>query len=239
MPFVSKLQLPFEQWPKQDRRRWDYAFQKRDIFDDDRGGADLSPATQKALRASYAQYLRFLSQNHPRLLHKKPEVRIDRKLIEEYVGLLRKTNRDVSVATSLHHLRLALRLICPNADWSWLLTITKRIAAAAPRKPKKHALVSSEQLYLLGMELMDQAGSETIDRGEASKEVAFKYRDGVLIAVLSLIVLRRRTVAALRIGKQLVKSGGGWALDIPSEDVKSKRPLDFALAPNLCDRIDL
>jgi hypothetical protein len=110
---------------------------------------------------------------------------------------------------------------------------------AAPRKPKKHGLVSSEQLYLLGMELMDQAGSETIDRGEASKEVAFKYRDGVLIAVLSLIVLRRRTVAALRIGKQLVKSGGGWALDIPSEDVKSKRPLDFALAPNLCDRIDL
>ena len=43
--------------------------------------------------------------------------------------------------------------------------------------------------------------------GAVSKAVAFEYRDGLMIALLAAIPLRRRTFAALRIGKQLVKSG--------------------------------
>jgi hypothetical protein len=32
-----------------------------------------------------------------------------------------------AIATELHHLRLALRLVYPNVDWTWLLAATKRI----------------------------------------------------------------------------------------------------------------
>lgn len=239
MPFASRLQLPFEQWPNADRRHWEHAFQEGDIFDENRRGTHLAEATRKALNVSYARYLRFLSQNHPHLLAKPPEARIDRRLIAEYVGILRKTNQDISIATSLHHLRLALRLICPKVDWSWLLTITKRIAAAAPRKPKKYAQVSSDQLYVLGLELMDQAIAETTDLEEITKASAMKYRDGLLIATLSLVILRRGTVTALRPDQHLVRAGALWALDIPAKDVKGKRPLDFALPASLCERIDL
>jgi integrase/recombinase XerD len=188
---------------------------------------------------SYAQYLRFLSNNHADLLTEPPKARLDRRLIAEYVGLLRKTNQDISIASSLHHLRLALKLIFPKEDWSWLLTITKRIAAAAPSRAKRYGLVSSDQLYLLGVELMDSAVAEAADQTEISKASAIKYRDGMLITLLSLVVLRRRTAAALRIGKQLVRNGDLWALEIPPEDVKGKRPLDFTLSSNLSDRIDL
>jgi integrase/recombinase XerD len=233
---VSRLQLRLEQWPQEDQRRWQNAFREGDIFDDDCRGAHLSEATRRALRVSYAQYLRF---RRPRLLRKTPAARIDRKLIEEYVGLLKRTHQDISVATTLHHLRLALKLICPKEDWSWLLTITKRIAASAPRKPRRYGLVSIEQLYLLGIALMDQAASEAANRNEISKDTAMNYRDGLLITLLSLLVPRRRTVTALRVGKQLVKTGDLWALDIPPEDVKGKRPLDFALSRDFCNRIDL
>jgi integrase/recombinase XerD len=239
MPRVSKLQLPFQQWPSEDRKRWENAFREGDIFDEDKRGTHLSQATRKALRVSYAQYLGFLSDNHTNLLTEPPKARLDRRLIAEYVGLLRKTHQDISIATSLHHLRLALKLICPKEDWSWLLTITKRIAAAAPRKAKRYGLVSSDQLYLLGLELMDSAVVEAADQTEISKTTAMKYRDGMLITLLSLVVLRRRTATALRIGKQLVRSGDHWALEIPKEDVKGKRPLDFALSSDLSDRIDL
>jgi integrase len=239
MPRVSKLQLPFQQWPNEDRQRWENAFRGGDIFDEDKRGTHLSEATRKALRASYAQYLRFLSDNHADLLTKPPKARLDRRFLAEYVGLLRKTNQDISIATSLHHLRLALKLICPKEDWSWLLAITKRIAAAAPRKAKGYGLVSSDQLYLLGLELMDSAVAETANLTEISKATATKYRDGMLITLLSLVVLRRRTATALRIGKQLVRNGDYWALEIPPEDVKGKRPLDFALSSDLSDRIDL
>jgi integrase len=238
MPRKTKLQLPFSQWPREDREAWEIAFGERDIFDDDRSGADLSDATRKALRVAYAKYLRFLSDYHPSLLFRAPADRLDRKLVAEYVAILRKTNRDVSVATSLHHIRLALRLVCPSEDWSWLLTITKRIAASAPTKAKKYGQVSSAELYLLGLKLMDEAVVEAGDRSEPPKSSAIKYRDGLLIAFLSLTALRRRTAAALRIGKQLIKSGPMWALAIPAEDVKGRQPLNFDLSRALSERID-
>jgi integrase/recombinase XerD len=239
MPRMSKLQLPFAQWPADDRERWENAFRKRDLFDDEQGGAHLSEATRKALRIAYALYLGFVSNDRPELLTKEPQARLDRKLIAEYVGLLRKTHRDISVAASLHHLRMALRLICPKADWSWLRTITKRIAAAAPVKARKSGQVTSVELYLLGLKLMDEAIAETANQAEISKKAALKYRDGLLIALLSLVILRRRTAAALRIGKQLIRSGDLWALAIPAEDVKGKQPLHFSLSPKFSVRIEL
>ncbi len=126
------------------------------------------------------------------LLAKPPQAWLNRELIAEYVARLRKTNQDLSIVSSLPHLRPALRLICPKEDWTWLLTITKRIAAAAPRSDAQR---------------------------ELSKATAMQYRDGLLIALLAAIAVRRRTVSALRNGVQLIKSGDLWVLEIPPEDV--------------------
>jgi hypothetical protein len=115
------------------------------------------------------------------------------------------------VGVDLDRLRGALRLICPRVDLSWLLTIAKRIAAAAPCKSRKYHLVTSDRLYALGVELMDAvAASEAAKR--ISKAHAFEYRDGLVIALAVLIPLRPRTLVALRIGKQLVKTGDLWVL---------------------------
>src|SRR5262249_5217935 len=99
---------------------------------------------------------------------------LNRQHIADYVAVQRKTNKDLSIATSLHHLRFALRLICPKEDWSWLLTITKRIAAAAPQRPKKLGLVTGDQLYLLGIELMDTAIVKAGDYTAISKANAMQ-----------------------------------------------------------------
>jgi integrase len=82
-----------------------------------------------------------------------------------------------------------------------------------------------------------------ITNDNAAKKVhsenAVDYRDGLMIALLALIPLRRRTLAALRIGKRLVKSGDLWALDIPAVDMKTKRALDYPISAELSGRIDL
>jgi integrase len=120
-----------------------------------------------------------------------------------------------------------------------LLTIIKRIAATAPRKAGKYNLVTSDRLYALGIELMDCA---VVDAGAAKrtrKAHAFQYRDGLIIALLALIPLRRRTLAALRIGRHLIKAGDLWELDIPAADTKTRRPLDYPISRELSARIDL
>ena len=142
-------------------------------------------------------------------------------------------------AVDLEGLRGALRLICPDVDWSWLLTIAKRIAATAPRIHQRYHLVTSERLYALGIELMDHAVVETDDAERLSLANALEFRDGLAIAFLALIPLRSRTLTAVRVGKQLVKTGDFWVLDIPAADTKSRRPLEYPIAKELSWRIDL
>jgi integrase/recombinase XerD len=239
MSRASKKQLPLQDWPDNDRQCWEVVFKPGDLFDEPNRGAHLAPPTREALRVSYAQYLRFISDHHKELLDRPPEARINRQLIAEYVSQLRKTNQASSVVSTLNHLRLALRLICPNVDWSWLLTITKRIAAVAPLKIRKQPSVTSERLYLLGIRLMDDAVADARRHDEISKRTAMEYRDGLLIALLALFIPRRRTVTAMRIGKQLVRGGELWALAIPPEDTKNRQVLEFSISADVSRRIDV
>jgi hypothetical protein len=77
-----------------------------------------------------------------------------------------------------------------------LAIITERIAAKVRPKPLKHHLVTSEELYALGIALMDRAVASAAASQDVSKANAFSYRDGLLIALLALVASRRRTVAA-------------------------------------------
>ena len=87
-------------------------------------------------------------------------------------------------------------------------------------------------LYTLGLELMDAAIETAAANETISKDCAFQYRDGLIIFLLALIPLRRRTFSALQIGKHLVRSGKSWLLDIPADDLKSAEPM------NSCFRIN-
>jgi len=86
---------------------------------------------------------------------------------------------------------------------------------------------------------MDRAITKANATENISLACALGYRDGLMIALLALIPLRRRTLAALRIGRQLVRSGDHWALDIPARDIKTKRPLEYPISAELSGRIDV
>jgi integrase len=154
------------------------------------------------------------------------------------VNWLRRGQGPSTIPISLHHLRLAYRLICPDKDWSWLLTITKRLAASAPRKAKKYHLVTSDQLYKVGLELMEGGVAAADSIGRVSIAHALQYRDGLIISFLALIPLRRRTLAALRIGEHLVRSSECWSLEVPEEDTKTGDPLDYAISQAVSMRLD-
>ena len=215
------------------------AFKTGDRFDESGPGAHLAKSTRRVWRESHARFLGFISTHRQDLMHVTPSARIDRLIVADYVAWRRKSCGEVSIAIDLDHLRGALKLICPGVDWSWLLTITKRIAAAAPRRHPKYHLVTSDRLYALGLELMDGAITNAKAAKHISKAHAFQYRDGLIIAFLALIPLRSRTFVAMRIGIQLVKTGELWGLDIPAADTKNRRPLDYPIPEELSARIDL
>jgi integrase/recombinase XerD len=239
MPRGIKIMLSFADWPGQDQQRWEQALKPTDRFEEMSLGAHLSATTRKARLESYARFLGFISVFHPDWLARPPEARIDRATVAEYVSWRRVSCEERALADDLRTFRDALKLIAPDRDWSWLLDIVKRIAAAAPARRSRYHLVTSERLYQLGVELMDGALGEVNAAGRTDKAHAFKYRDGLIIALLAMIPLRSRTLTALRIGQHLVKVGNLWELDIPAADTKTGRPLDFPISPEISERLDI
>ena len=229
--------LPYAEWPEEDRGLWDAAFKKGEgLFDDCGPGAHLSERSQQQLQYAYGKFLKFVAVRHPDRLGCDPAARVSVDMIEEFVKFQPKTCGDVTISIYLYHLWLVLKYIYPASDWSWLVTISARIAARGKEKRKKYNLVTSETLYALGIALMDGA----LSRGKpiTASSVQTTYRDGLIIAFLALVPLRRRTLGLLRIGEHLVRSGDGWAIDIPASDTKSGRPIEFPLSPELSARMD-
>jgi integrase len=231
MPKASGL--PFQTWPPADQALWEAAFRAlEDPFSESGRASHLTGETRRALRSSYGTFLRFLSAKHPELLARSPSTRIDRDIAMEYVDWRRCGA--ATIATGLDRLRLAISYMCPGADISWLLPIAKRLAAQAAPKPTRLHLVTSDQLYAVGTRLMDDAAPS----GSDHKADAFRYRDGLFIALPAVAPLRRSTLAALRVGQHLLKSGDLWVLEIPAKDTKTRQSLDFLLSGPLSARID-
>jgi integrase/recombinase XerD len=238
MRATTKLYLRYSEWPRADKALWQQAFEsKADVFDDGGPGAHLSERSVQQLQYSYGKFLHFISAEHGDLLKRAPARRLNARIIEEYAYWQPKTCGGVTLSLYLYHLWLALRYLCPRDDWRWLLIISKRIKVQAKPRPEKHHLVTSATLYKLGVRLMDTALAG--GKPPTSWRVQTGFRDGLIIALLALIPLRRRTLSALCIGKQLTKSGHQWFLDIPAEDVKSKRPLEYPIPRELSERIDV
>lgn len=239
MPRGTKIMLSLADWPSQDRERWERAFKPGDRFEESSPGAHLASATRRARQESYGRYLGFIADLHPKNLNLAPERRISPGLLAEYVEWRKRSPEHSALANDISLLRDALKLLSPNRDWSWLLNVAKRIAASSPPRHRKYHLVTSERLYLLGIELMDAAAERAERLGRINKHHAVEYRDGLLIALLALVPLRSRTLTALRLNQQLTRVGDLWVLDIPGADTKTRRALDFPVSPEISKRIDI
>jgi integrase/recombinase XerD len=62
---------------------------------------------------------------------------------------------------------------------------------------------------------------------------AIRYRDGLMIALLAFIPLRRKNLAALEIGQHLIREGDGWFIIVPRTEIKKNSSSVEAAIPEL------
>jgi site-specific recombinase XerD len=89
-------------------------------------------------------------------------------------------------------------------------------------------VVEIKELFRLGLRLMGQA---EMTKNSTSFCRALAYRDGLIIGLLTADPLRLANIAALEIGRTLIKDGTTWSFEIPSEQTKERR-LHLALLPD-------
>ena len=115
----------------------------------------------------------------------------------------------------------------PDEDWSWLRAVKTRLHRAAPVHSPSGPVITSVQLLELGLLLMDE--SKPAPGAPISIEDAVQYRDGLMVALLAFIPLRRKNLSALEVGRHLILEGDCWFVIIPREEAKTGTPIEFAV----------
>ena len=219
-----RLHLPYGQWPATDRLLWERAMGSDDSFGE-AAGARLAKASQHSYLFAWRRFLGFLAISEPDALEVAPDERLTIEFVRSFVAHLAETNTPRSVANQVHLLYLAARMMMPERDWTWLKTLKTRLFAATPAHAATRPVITSLQLLDLGQQLMDE--SKPGPSALISKNSAARYRDGLMIALVSFIPIRRKNLAALEIGRHLVREGEGWSVIVPREEAKTGTPIDY------------
>src|SRR5215210_4186646 len=224
-----RVSLRVENWPAADRDAWRALFTTGDLFDETGPGAHLAPRTRTSLENAYGRWLGFLARTEPNGLDQALGARVTRERIMAFAQHLAETNIATAVAGQLRSMRGALRLLAPDQDWAWLLTIAKRIEARAERRSKRHRLRTSDELFALGFRLMQEGEAAFEESGRITKDAALTYRDGLIIALLAVAPMRRRNLAGLTLGQHLQRVGGSWTVVLTASETKNGHALEYAL----------
>jgi hypothetical protein len=210
-------------WPEADRRAWNRAIADGDIFG--RGpAAHWAQTTRNAVVAAYGRWLGFLAEYEPSVLNEDPILRLTGDRLARYTEHLIQTTGSVGRHAYLAHLRDAIRVMCPGKVPPVLSQLVARLERECRPQSKAERIVMSPRLVALGMKLMRGAAGAD---GEIANVVAF--RDGLMIALLAVRPIRRRTFALTRIGKHLRQIGEEWRLVFDGSDTKSDQPFEMTV----------
>jgi integrase/recombinase XerD len=132
-----------------------------------------------------------------------PAERLTKERIKLFVCHLEESHTPHSVAIQVDALYKAARIMMPQLNLGWLKTMKARLYVAAPAQGATGPVITSVQLLELGQQLMD----ETMPTSDGPMRLidAVQYRDGLMIALLAFVPLRRKNLAALEIDRHLVQ----------------------------------
>lgn len=168
----------------------------------------------------YRLWLGFLQANHPDDLLRPLAERIIPERVRGFIAHLSLEVRPTSVAMAADNLNYAARLIAPTHDWQWLAAIKARLLARARPQDRFDRLVPGRQTLDFAIELMDHALTLPV-MSRKTREI--QYRDGLLLALLSLWPIRRRSLAALTVNRHIEEDDAGFNILLYPTDTKSKR----------------
>ncbi len=233
MPARQRLSIPFEEWPEVDQTAWQKVFTAGDIFDDSGQGLRLSNYSRRNLFFGYGRWLGFLLRNHPATLEDNPLVRLTPDHLMQFIEDMSDGRKPITVYNAASHLYSAVRLMYPRADLDWMKAVVRKLKSRAGRRSSR-PLFDSATLFDAGVGLMEENRPRIVESPRARQA----FRDGLIIAFLAVRPLRRRSLAALRIGQHLQRVGETWTVVMRPEDVKNQEPLEFLFPEPLVDSLE-
>jgi integrase len=236
---ITGLVMPVEAWPSKDWEAWRAGTDRLPGLHRQRYADTLAPRSVKAAEQSYGRLVAILAQ-HGRL---DPDIGPAERVTVEAAELLfdelrAAGNCDNTIKGRLFHLRTALRLMAPKADFDWITRPEDvPLDAILQQEPRDDVFVpSAKVLFEWGVSLM--TNQPLPDHGFQRLEACRDYRNGLIIALLAARAPRLGALAQMRLGKNLYKRNGEYRARLQSMIVKNRRELHYSLPGALTPYID-
>ena len=180
--------LPVEEWTVPEQLRWKNAKLPGTMFDDDGSRAAHSPRSNREMEKGWGRWKAWDREQPDFDPVAAPGERITQKRVAAYAASLEGINSLPTVMQRLIELKVMAGIVAdPEKDWSWIYLMVSRLRwRCEPARPKRHRLRDINELFSLGLELMDRANME-----DTPLRCFKAYRDGLLIALLAALPMLR------------------------------------------------
>jgi integrase/recombinase XerD len=216
--------LKVQDWPERDRHLWQSACKPGDLLDAEPTGARTNHAIMSNRKAEkgYGRWLTFLQITELDRLADAPALRITPERVRCYVdSLICLGNSTATIIARLRELGEAAKIFAPDKSWRFINALESRIRARHKPARDKSNLRLSDELFGLGLSLIEKATAFT------GLEAALLYRDGLMIAVLALVPLRRRNFAGLQLNRNVVEINAVWLITLDESETKTRASLEM------------
>jgi integrase/recombinase XerD len=225
--------LHFPDWPELDQKLWQKALAARDLEDEDQSPAiKWRPTTVQTNRDGYGRWIDYLKRSGQGL-DEPPNARVTRERVKGYLVELEQQGVSIrSRCNRISELLSVLLAIAPEGDWAWLKHRFKALDARAQEARQRPAPP------LLAGDILDRAfdklgAMEGAEDGERDLHWALDYRNWLMLAMLTLVPLRRRNFATLSLDRHLRIVVQPWLVEIPAAEAKGRKPITKPIPPAL------
>jgi site-specific recombinase XerC len=209
------------EWPEQDRAIWVCNCAPGDPYDQPwcHYGGSLRPDSLHKTCKGYGRWLCFLDSRDWLDPLEPPLARVTRRRLRAYFHALRRAgNADYTIIGRFCELTMAMKILAPGADVSWIRRPDgPSIYAILPKRKRALLVPDSKVMFDWAVDMMDDAASP----------VAF--RDGLLLALLAARGRRLRSMTLIRVGEELILRSERYRIELKPWQVKTNKRDHFNL----------
>ena len=221
-------------WPARDQAAWERACQPVGFLAEETSLQSFPLERRHVIEQAYSRWLGFLATTMPPDQIRSGIDWLDQTHLQSFVDLLSAHVAPYTVRHYLTNLLTAINHMAPSQDHRALIQAVRHAARTAKRQGNKTIrMVPARDLYAWGFELMRTAKT----RSTPLKRTA-QFRDGLMIAMLIARPLRLANFAAIELDRHLTCQDGVYWLSFTAKEVKTRRPLQFALPSELGSAVD-
>jgi integrase len=222
---------PRNEWPIADQKMWEALCRDAGPLDQPGDLAHLRGTSRATLEIRYGRWMQWLAAEEPEALSFPPGDRATLLRLQAWLVDLAHT-APMSRLMFVDGVLRVLQGVEPERDWKAqrrLLASLKRAAGRGDPKRKQGRVLSSGVLLKAGLELAGRMA----DEASTPLNAMMKRRDGTMIALLSLLPMRRRSFCGLTLGQSILVGDSGILICLSEEMTKTGVPWEVAVPPQV------